>query len=128
MPLSKDILAFSKTFKIIVAAVIGFAALAGVIIGFDRTYVKVEQAVAIASDKATAAKIEVAQTLQSQQKVYERQQQINDSRFLEILRCQRSDMQKELAKNPNNFDLKDKMDRIDSQIKNLEQDVYSKPK
>lgn len=116
---------FSKSFKIIVAAVMGFAALAGAIVGFDRTYVRIEQAEAIASDKANNAKIEVAQTLQKQQKSYERQQQINDARFLEILRCQKSDMQKELAKNPNNFDLKDKMDRIDAQIKSLEKDVYS---
>jgi len=128
MPLSREI-TFSKAFKVIVGAVLGFAALAGAIVGFDRTYVKVEQATAIASDKATAAKIEVAQTLQSQQKVYERQQQINDARFLEILRCQKVDVQKELSKDPNNYDLKDKLERLDSQIRTLETEVYpARPK
>jgi sensor histidine kinase regulating citrate/malate metabolism len=127
MPLSKNV-TFSTSFKVIVGAVLSFVALTGGIIGFDRTYVRVEQAEAIASEKAKDATIEVAQTLKSQQKVYERQQQINDARFLEILRCQRVELIRQSNREPNNVDLKVKITDIDAQIKSLEQDVYSKPK
>lgn len=125
MPVSKEI-TFSKTFKIIVAAVLCFASLAGVIIGFDRTYVKIDQATAIAADKANEAKTEVAQTLKSQQKYYETQQQIDGVVLLEMLRCQKTDLQRKIAAEPNNYELKERLENINTQIKVIEQRVYGK--
>lgn len=116
---------FSTAFKSIIAALFTISAIGGTFLAFDRTYAKISDAHAIALDKANAAKIEVAQTLQSQQKMYETQQQINSARLLEILRCQRIDLQKQISKEPSNFDLKDSLDRIETQIRTLESEVYS---
>lgn len=120
----KEKISFSKSFKIIVAAVLGFAALVGAIIGFDRTYVRVEQATAIAADKANEAKVEVAQTLKSQQKYYETQQQIDGVVLLEMLRCQKTDLQRKIAAEPNNYELKERLENVNTQIKVIEQRVY----